>query len=192
MADKKSKIKDQERNDIIARSVLERMKDIDLVSNSMDQHSLPLVETGRDVDHLEAVEVALDDDSEKRGRGRPKGSKNKRTEDWTEYLLNNYRSPLIMFAETYSRPTAGLALELHCSLEDAFKIQMDAAKQLAPYVHQKLPQAIEIDTDKGLVSLTLVVTDAYAAVQSKAGLEIIDAESIEIEEPEKSSEINEL
>ena len=164
----------------------------DEIHGAIKQGSLPLVETGRDVDHLEAVEVAFDDDGEKRGPGRPKGSKNKRTEDWTEYLLNNYRSPLIMFAETYSRPTAGLALELHCTLEEAFKIQMDAAKQLAPYVHQKLPQAIEFDTEKGLVSLTMVVSAAYDQIQSKGKLEIIDAETVEIIEPKKSSKINEL
>jgi len=184
MSKKKDKIVEAV-NEHIATEQLEEIRQRDLISASMEQQSLPLIDSGRDVDHFEAVEVELDDNGEKRGRGRPKGSKNKRTEDWTEYLLNNYRSPLIMFAETYSRPTAALALELHCSLEDAFKIQMDAAKQLAPYVHQKLPQAIEFDTEKGLVSLTMVVSAAYDQIQSKAGLDIIDAETVEIIEPEK-------
>jgi len=188
MAGKKTKLIDEENNKIVARNQITARSDSDLIQTAMEQQSLPLIETGRDVDHLEAVEMDLDDNGEKRGPGRPKGSKNKRTEDWTEYLLNNYRSPLIMFAETYSRPTAGLALELHCTLEEAYKIQMDAAKQLVPYVHQKLPQAIEIDTDKGLVSLTLVVGSAYAELQSKAKVEIIDAETIEIVDPEKTEQ----
>jgi len=185
MAGKKTKLIDQENNKIIARNMMTSLSDDDLIQTAMEQQSLPLIETGRDVDHFEAVEMDIDETGEKRGPGRPKGSKNKRTEDWTEYLLNNYRSPLIMFAETYSRPTAGLALELHCTLEEAFKIQMDAAKQLAPYVHQKLPQAIEIETEKGLVNLTMVVTAAYHDIQSKAKVEIIDAETIEIIDPKK-------
>ena len=170
-------------NELYAEEQLKEIQHHDLIESSMEQQDLPLVESGRDVDRMEAVEVGLDETGEKRGRGRPKGSKNKRTEDWTEYLLNNYRSPLIMFAETYSRPTAALALELRCTFEEAFKIQMDAAKQLAPYVHQKLPQAIEIEGDKGLINLTMVVTEAYAAIQSNTGIKIIDAETVEIEEP---------
>lgn len=186
MAKNDKKIKEAV-NEHYAEEQLKEIRHRDLIVVSMEQQDLPLVETGSDVHHAEAVELDLDETGEKRGRGRgrPKGSKNKRTEDWTEYLLNNYRSPLIMFAETYSRPTAALALELACTLEEAFKIQMDAAKQLAPYVHQKLPQAIEIDTDKGLVNLTVVVTEAYAATQSNTGIKIIDAETIEIEEPKK-------
>lgn len=184
MAKNDKKIKEAN-NKFYAEKQLEEIRHHDLIKVSMEQQDLPLMESGRDVNHVEAVEVDDLEAGEKRGRGRPKGSKNKRTEDWTEYLLNNYRSPLIMFAETYSRPTAALALELHCTLEEAFKIQMDAAKQLAPYVHQKLPQAIEIESDKGLVNLTMIVTEAYAAVQSKTGIKIIDAETIEIEEPEK-------
>lgn len=184
MAKNDKKIKEAV-NELYAEEQLKEIRQRDLIEVSMEQHSLPLIDSGRDVNHVEAVEVDLDETGEKRGRGRPKGSKNKRTEDWTEYLLNNYRSPLIMFAETYSRPTAALALELCCTLEEAFKIQMDAAKQLAPYVHQKLPQAIEIEGDKGLINLTMVVSDAYAAVQSNTGLKIIDAEIVEIEEPKK-------
>lgn len=100
-------------------------------------------------------------------RGRPPGSKNKRTEAWQDYLLGKYRSPLEVLAQTFSRPTAELARELGCTLLEAFKEQLDAAKDLAPYLHQKMPQAIDL---KGIpvvpLTINLGVGIAAAAVRS--------------------------
>jgi len=79
-----------------------------------------------------------------RGPGRPKGAKNRRTEEWAAYILSQYRSPLIVLAELYSMPVDELAAELQCEKLDAVKIQKDAAAALAPYVHQRQPQAIEV------------------------------------------------
>ena len=82
-----------------------------------------------------------------RGPGRPRGSRNRRTEAWQDYLLGQYTSPLESLARIVSRPLAELRAELHCSWLDAAKLQLQAAKELAPYIHQKLPQAIELDSD---------------------------------------------
>jgi len=85
--------------------------------------------------------------NERRGRGpgRPKGAKNRRTEEWAAYILGQYRSPLIVLAELYSMPVDELAAELQCEKLDAVKIQKDAAAALAPYVHQRQPQAVEVN-----------------------------------------------
>jgi len=89
-----------------------------------------------------------------RGPGRPKGSRNKRTDEWVDYLLRGRRPPLLVLAETYSRPVDQLAKELSITKGEAFKLQLLAAKELAPYVHQKQPLAVQVDA-RGVVTLVI-------------------------------------
>ena len=98
-------------------------------------------------------------------RGRPPGAKNKRTEAWQDYLLGKYRSPLEVLAQTYSRPTAELARELGCTLLEAFKEQIAAAKDLAPFLHQKMPQAIDL---KGVPVVPLTINLGVGVAASAA------------------------
>jgi hypothetical protein len=95
--------------------------------------------------------------------GRPKGALNRRTEEFVEFILRRYRSPLIALAETYSRSVEELRLELGCTKLEAFQLQQAAAINLAPYVHQKLPQAVQID-GKGLVAVSIVDPRALLAL----------------------------
>ena len=90
-------------------------------------------------------ERAKGEDRKPRGRGRPPGALNKSTSDWVDYIRARYRSPLEMLAEVFSRPVAELADELCCKREDAFKLQVIAAKELAPYLHSKMPQAVLLE-----------------------------------------------
>ena len=46
------------------------------------------------------------------GRGRPKGARNRSTEQWRQFLLGRYQSPLVGLAETWSRSALELAKEL--------------------------------------------------------------------------------
>lgn len=99
--------------------------------------------------------------------GRPKGARNKSTEEWARFLLSQYRSPLTVLADLYSRPTSELVDQLQemakrhrtwretkdggyweqvaISPLDVLKVQRDAAVALAPYVHKRQPMAIEVD-----------------------------------------------
>ncbi|WP_022729764.1 hypothetical protein [Fodinicurvata sediminis] len=130
----------------------------------------------------EAAEAAGAAPDVRRGPGRPPGAKNRRTEAWTEYLLSQYRSPLVVLAETYSRPVADLARELGCKKEDAFRHQIQAAKELAPYVHQKLPVAVQVE---GKVVQLSIVADASGEVTDSGdpdGADLVHAQIIESEE----------
>lgn len=119
-----------------------------------------------------------------RGRGRPPGSRNRSTEDWSRYLLTRYRSPLIGLAEIAQASPAAMVAELGgaeaCSLLDALKVIMQAQQALAPYLHQKQPTAI----DGGGVGLMTVI------IQSGAGAEA--AQAFDIRPIEESEEYQSL
>lgn len=144
-----------------------------------------------------------------RGVGRPKGSKNKNTEAWREYLLTKYSSPLEVLASTMTRKVRDLAIELGYlvygdqgvllrkpkpeELEACLKIQLSCAKELAPYLHQKQPQAIELG-DAGLMTLN-IFSAPLKDVQNAAGfdMEILDLNSEENQEVSEygNKELNE-
>jgi hypothetical protein len=122
-------------------------------------------------------------DAQRTGRaGRPKGARNRSTEEWRRHILSRYRSPAVFLAEMYSRTPAQLAAELGLykwhegklvidprtgeavlATGEAASMQQAAAIALLPYVHQKLPQAIEVSPPtRGLVILGDLGDDAPA------------------------------
>lgn len=103
---------------------------------------LPLLELGEPEEFLE---VEDDEDGGKRAPGRPKGSRNKRTEDFIGYLRSRYRSPLEGLAVTWSRPVLQLAAELNCTLQEAHGLQLEAMRAALPYWEQRLPIKLDID-----------------------------------------------
>jgi hypothetical protein len=80
-----------------------------------------------------------------KGRGRPKGSANRRTRDFAEYLLARYPDPREVMAQTYARPVDELAAELGCTKLEAFQLQQRAAAELAPYLASKMPVAVSVN-----------------------------------------------
>lgn len=97
-----------------------------------------------------------------RGRGRPPGAKNKNTEEWRKFLLATGRSPLEVLQQTFSCSIEQLARALGrdapVTFEQAlelYKLQIQAAKELAPYVHQKMPLAIDNGNGGGLIQLVI-------------------------------------
>lgn len=90
--------------------------------------------------------------------GRPKGARNKSTEQMRQYILSRYKHPLIALMEIASRSPKDLAEELglyeyqyfegeqiaeHLAVGEAFKRQMEALTAALPYLAQKQPIAIE-------------------------------------------------
>lgn len=100
--------------------------------------------------------------------GRPAGARNRSTEEWARFMLAQYRSPLVVLAELYSRPTAELVDQLQAMADkhkswretkdggyfervavspvDVLRMQRDAAVALAPYLHQQQPKAITVES----------------------------------------------
>lgn len=140
------------------------------------------------------TDAAADDGQPKRGPGRPPGAKNKSTEEWTRYILSRYPSPLLALAEVYSRSLTDLATELlgyagaasgakltYAQVVELLKLQLGAAKELAPYMHQKQPMALQ-GGENGLINLFIgqdYAGDVKASHATSFDLEILDVENEE-------------
>lgn len=112
-------------------------------------------ETGK-LDAASPLAAALP--SAARKPGRPKGSKNRRTEAVTAWLLTQHRHPLSVMMEAYSMSPSDFAKAIGINspdpdtLLDIVKLQLRMAEAVAPYVAQKLPQAVQVE---GGAALTL-------------------------------------
>lgn len=118
--------------------------------------------------------------------GRPKGSRNRRTEAVAAWLLSQHRHPLAVMAEAYSMaPAAFLAAagfkhdekgddDAPCYSNDllfeALKLQMRMAEVVAPYLAQKQPQAVQLDA-QGSVQISLGGVSLPARGQGSAVIE---------------------
>ena len=119
--------------------------------------------------------------------GRPAGARNRRTQEWVDFILGQYRSPLVVLAETYSRPVAELAAELGCDKLEAFKAQQAAAVALAPYLHQRQAQMVELQANtRGLLLIGDLGADGAADSLSLPLAEIIGNQPLNTPHPEKS------
>lgn len=80
--------------------------------------------------------------------GRPRGARNKRTVEWANYLLSRYTSPLEVLAQIASTDTDLLAQSLGCNKLEALQERRVAAMGLAPFVHSKMPIAVDVTNHK--------------------------------------------
>jgi hypothetical protein len=86
--------------------------------------------------------------------GRPPGARNKRTQEWADYILSRGRSPLEALAEVVNTPLEDLRAKLKCDLLEAAEFWRKCVEALAPYVHQRMPQAVQVDgANAGLITI---------------------------------------
>lgn len=140
----------------------------------------------------------------RRGAGRPAGSPNRSTEQWRQFLLTKYRSPLEVLCATYSRPVTDLQAELACTRLEAFKIQLDAASEAAPYLHGKMPVQVELqgarpvfimaDPEEWLRQMGASEEEAEAVLSQlrpakgmQSNQRVIDVPSMPVEQPQSNS-----
>lgn len=110
-----------------------------------------------------------------RPRGRPPGSRNRRTEAVVSWLLSQHRHPLAVMMEAYSMSPAELCAAIGVTANgdnclDVFKLQMRMAEAVAPYVAQRLPQAVELGASASLnISFGDVSFPAHAGRRQESG-----------------------
>lgn len=141
--------------------------------------------------------------------GRPTGSRNRRTEEWVSYLLGRYRSPLVFLLETYSRTPADLAAQMQLykfhegelvldangqpvlATGEAADIQVKAAIAALPYLHQRLPQAIEVKGEtRGLLLIGDLGADGAADALGIPFAVVEENQSLSDGDPKKSDGSN--
>lgn len=86
-------------------------------------------------------------------KGRPPGSRNRRTEAVVSWLLTQHRHPLAVMMEAYTMSPAELAVRIglvdadgkaDADLLEIYKLQLRMAEAVAPYVAQRQPQAVAL------------------------------------------------
>ena len=97
-----------------------------------------------------------------RGPGRPKGSKNRRTEEWTRFIQAQYGAPLEELARVMQGGPAALARQLGVDLVDGWDRWLRVTEAILPYLHQKQPTAVSVDGAAPAPVVLQVTPDAAA------------------------------
>lgn len=107
---------------------------------------LDLLDGSPDLDDRGLLGAAAENSlAARRGRGRPKGSPNKRNADVFEYLeALGHRSPAVTLSLIQSMEPDDLAKALVCERLDAARLIVQAANALMPYGFAKKPTAVEV------------------------------------------------
>jgi hypothetical protein len=114
------------------------------------------------------------------GAGRPPGAGNRATREWVRHLIDKHGSPLERLLEIAGMDPEHLREKLKCDRLEVFDRQLTALKEALPYLHQKLPQSIQVD-GAPLMAVQIAVSGAVAArigaaVESQANQQVIEGE----------------
>jgi hypothetical protein len=125
--------------------------------------------------------------SDGRKGGRPAGSVNLRPGKLSEFILRTEGDPLVDLARFARRDLGELVRELQAvsketgvkvlgknqSLLDIVKEQRQAAEAVLPFIHQRMPLAIEIDkASRPVLIVGTPTADQVAAAASSLGLDL--------------------
>ena len=90
-----------------------------------------------------------------RGRGRPRGARNRRTTEIADYLIGQYGHPLEMLVQVAMMPVERLAQLKGCNEVQALEQKRLAAAAALPYLAQRQPLAVDVTNHRSL-SLTII------------------------------------
>ena len=88
-------------------------------------------------------------------RGRPPGSRNRRTSDLAAYIAGHVGHPVVRLARIAAMDPAQLAHQLGCKQIEALDRILVAAKAAAPFVASQMPQEVAISA-KGALAVGIV------------------------------------
>lgn len=126
----------------------------------------------------------------RRGRGRPRGSKNKRSTDFANFILAHGTHPAITMMQIQSTPPEVLVersrqidpVKRRMSYADAQALRTRCAEGLLPYIESKKPMAVELDVNGDFNLLIPGVNISAEDAQSMADGTFVFAENAEFTE----------
>jgi len=97
-----------------------------------------------------------------RAGGRPKGASSRSTREWVRFLIETKGSPLEELLRIGFSDLEALRREIGADTRlEAFDRRLTALREALPYLHQKLPQAIQIE-GAPLMAVQIAVSPALA------------------------------
>ena len=82
--------------------------------------------------------------------GRKRGSKNRRTDDFSRWLLSHGPHPGLFLTRVLARPVEMLAAEARCDVKDALALQIRCADILLPFHEGKKPVEVNVNGKGGM------------------------------------------
>lgn len=114
-----------------------------------------------------------------RGRGRPKGAKNKKSAALREYIAARYGNPVCLLMARAVADVRSLAAELGADPLDVWKEQNDILKSVLPFVMEKMtPDQVQ----QNLISLSVSTAAFDAADEKNETMEMADFRQISARE----------
>ena len=105
------------------------------------------------------------------GPGRPKGSRNRSTAELAKLVSTTGRHPVLAMAEIVSTPIDVIAASLGCKRIEAAEYHRKVMADLAPYVAQKMPTAVQVEgATAGMLTIVQLGQAAGGSGMSEHGL----------------------
>ena len=132
-----------------------------VVADAGAGQALPIGEA----EQMDMLGLALPQD--RRPRGRPAGQRNVRVQRTADYLLARYRDPLEGLVAMAAMGVDELASALGCTKLEAFGEKRQCATAAIPYLHSRMPIAVNVSVD--LPMLVMADPRDFAAAETVEG-----------------------
>lgn len=154
--------------------------------------ALPPVERGEQLDLVPAEGGERAASAVPAGPGRRPGSKNRRTAEWAAYIDQRYGSPLEALAKVMAEGPEALRERLGCERLEAFDRWARVAEAVMPYLHQKLPTAVDVQGGSMVPIVVGLSADGVARVGAdprmvEGVLEVVVDQGLSSDDDEQSN-----
>jgi hypothetical protein len=110
--------------------------------------------------HAEDVEA----EPQRFGRGRPLNSRNRTNTELSRLVMHIAGDPLLAKARVAAMSLEDIRSMLGCNRKEAYAVRDKALDDLLPYIHSRMPQAVQVSTKVTPLSFTVPMDEGTAVV----------------------------